>query len=446
LQKSISYLYLFLFFPILFPACHKKEAYDAENEAKPAVSTVTVELKPYTNDMASFGSVMYKIKNDITCQVEGTIIQLDVKEGSLINNDEKIAQLRNVQLEIQKEQYENTLLSAKAALSVAGTKLQEGRLNVEGRLFAIEKNYLNLKQMELELEEAVSIQNRKNELFMIGGITDSEFKSIQLSVNSKETSIAILKKEIEISELGLRDEDLLRAGYEMTSDKEEHKNNLIKLNTMTQTAELETALANVRNAENNLISMQKRISELTILSTVNGVVGALYFENGEYVPQNEKLATIMDISSVYAVFSIQEQDIINFVVGTPLEIEIPSLSKTISASIDEIAPVADPQSGNFSVKAELQNPNISIKPGMFVKCVIPRSHDIIYPAIPETALVKVNGQEGTIYCVVNGMLVLKTIQIQAQKEGIVWVANGLQENEYVVDKPSPFLKEGAYVQ
>jgi RND family efflux transporter MFP subunit len=444
LKKSTRYL--FLFFSFLFLTCHKKEAYDVENEAKPVVSTVMVELKPYTNDLASFGSVMYKIKNDITCQVEGTIIQFDIKEGSLINNDEKIAQLRNVQLEIQKEQYENTLLSAKAALSVSRTKLQEGRLNVEGRLLAIEKNYLNLEQMKLELQEAVSIQNGKKELFMIGGITDAEFKSIQLSINSKETSIAILKKEIEITELGLRDEDLLRAGYEMTSNKEEHANNLIELNTMAQTAELETALANVRNAENNLISIQKRISELTIRSTVNGVVGALYFENGEYVPQNEKLATIMDISSVYAVFSIQEQDIINFVVGTPLEIEIPSLSKTISASIDEIAPVADPQSGNFSVKAELQNPNISIKPGMFVKCTIPRSHDIIYPAIPETALVKVNGQEGTVYCVVNGILVLKTIQIQAQKEGIVWVANGLQENEYVVDKPSPFLKEGAYVQ
>jgi RND family efflux transporter MFP subunit len=444
LKKSTRYLFLFLFF--LFIACHKKEMHDAEDTAKPAVSTVMAELKPYNNNLAGFGSVMYKIKNDITCQVEGTIIQLDVKEGSLINNDEKIAQLKNVQLEIQKEQYENTLLSAKAALSVAGTKLQEGRLNVEGRLFAIEKNYLNLRQMELELQEAVSIQNGKKELFMIGGITDAEFKSIGLSINSKETSISILKKEIEISELGLRDEDLLKAGYEITSNREEHKNNLIELNTMAQRAELETALANVSNAEKNLTSIQRQISELTIRSTVSGVVGALYFENGEYVPQNEKLATIMDISSVYAVFSIQEQDIINFVVGTPLEIEIPSLSKTVSASIDEIAPVADPQSGNFSVKAELQNPNISIKPGMFVKCIIPRSHDLIYPAIPETALVKVNGQEASVYCVVNGMLALKTIQIQAQKEGIVWVANGLRENEYVVDKPSPFLKEGAYVK
>jgi RND family efflux transporter MFP subunit len=430
----------------LFYACSKKEVNDGGDAGKPVVSTVTVALKRYDNDLSSFGSIMYKIKNDITCQVEGTIIQLDVKEGGVVNKGDQIALLKNVQLEIQKEQYENTLSSARAALSVSRTRLQEGRLNVEGRILAVEKSILNLEQLELELRDALYTQKGKSELFKIGGITDAEYRSLELSVNSKKTGVEILKKEIEISKLGIRDEDLRSAGYTITNNKERQKNNLISLNTRAQTAEVETALANVRNAEKSLASIQKLLNELVIYATVTGVAGPLYFENGEYVPQNEKLVTIMDISSVYAVFPIQEQDIINFTIGAPLEIAIPSLSKVIPAAIDEIAPVADPQSGNFSVKAELENPDISIRPGMFTKCVIPRSQDIIYPAIPETALVKIDGVEGTVYCVVNDMLVLKTIQIQAQKEGIVWIANGLQENERVVDKPSPFLKEGVYVQ
>jgi multidrug efflux pump subunit AcrA (membrane-fusion protein) len=424
----------------LFYACPKKGSNDGEGVSRPVVSAVTVELKRYDNDLSSFGSIIYKTKNDITCQVEGTIIRLDIKEGVIVNKGEQIAQLRNVQLEIQKEQYENTLLSAKAALSVARTRLQEGRLNVEGRLLAVEKSRFNLEQLEFELREAVYIQKGKDELYRIGGITDAEFRGLELSVNSKRTGIAIIKKEIEISELGLRDEDLSNAGYIITNDVEKRKGDLIGLNTRAQTAELETALVNVGNAEKSLASIQKLLNELAIRATVTGVAGPLYFENGEYVPQNEKLVTIMDISTVYAVFPIQERDIINFTIGAPLEIAIPSLSKVIPAAIDEIAPVADPQSGNFSVKSELENPDISIRPGMFTKCVIPRSRDIIYPAIPETALVKTEGVEGTVYCVVNDMLVLKTVQIQARKEGIVWVAKGLQENERVVDKPSPFLK------
>jgi RND family efflux transporter MFP subunit len=356
------------------------------------------------------------------------------------------AALRNIQLEIQHEQYENTLLSAKAALFMAETKLQDARLGVESRLLSLEKNHLNLAQQELILEDARITLAGKIELYNIGGITTADYRNLQLSVSSKETDISILKKEQEMANLGLRDEDLIEAGYGIAEDKEERKRDLVELNTRTQAAELQTARANVSNAEKSLDSIKKQLDELVIKSTVTGIIGALYFENGEHVPANEKIATVMDISSVYAVFSIQEQDIINFTTGTALEIEIPSLSKTTGAAIDEISPVADPQSGNFSVKAELRNSDTSIKPGMFVKCVIPRRQGEAYPAISETALVKSDGSEGVVYGVVNGFAVLKQIQIRAQKEGTVWIAGGLKEHDLVVDKPSPFLKEGEHVQ
>ena len=38
------------------------------------------------------------------------------------------------------------------------------------------------------------------------------------------------------------------------------------------------------------------------------IVGARYYENGEYVKENEKIATLMDTSSVYAVLHVQKQD------------------------------------------------------------------------------------------------------------------------------------------
>jgi multidrug efflux pump subunit AcrA (membrane-fusion protein) len=154
----------------------------------------------------------------------------------------------------------------------------------------------------------------------------------------------------------------------------------------------------------------------------------------------------MNISTVYAVFYIQEQDIINFSLGAPLEIEIPSLGLAHNAHIDEISPIADPQSGNFSIKAEINNENLVIRPGMFIKCIIRRIQNVEYLAVPETTLVKFDGSGGSVFCVVNGIAVLKSVTIQAQKNGIIWITAGLIENETVIDKPSPFLKEGEYVQ
>jgi multidrug efflux pump subunit AcrA (membrane-fusion protein) len=410
------------------------------------VNAVPVVVRRLDNDLNSFGTITYKIKNDITAQVEGTLSVLNVREGDTVGNGQQIALLRNIQLDIQKEQYENTLSSARAALFMAQTKMQEARLGVESRLLNLDKNRLTLVQQELELEEARDTLNSRRELHEIGGVTDAALRSMELSVSAKEAEIEVLKKDIEIARLGLRDSDLAAAGFPPASSADEKRRRFIELNTRTVAAEIQSAEASVRNAEKSLDAMQKMLDELVIRSTVTGIVGALYFENGEHVSQNEKTATVMDISSVYAVFYIQEQDIINFDLGAPLNIEVPSLHRLVQAKIDEISPVADPQSGNFSIKAEIENADLRIKPGMFIKCLIPRSQEVSYPVMPETALLKSNGNQGSVFCVSNGVAVIKQITIQAQKDGLVWIASGVTERDTVIDKPSPFLKEGEYVE
>jgi multidrug efflux pump subunit AcrA (membrane-fusion protein) len=435
---------LFLAFSVFF-SCTVRDRETTMKKATPVRSIPVINLI-LDNNLNSFGIINYKAKNDITAKVEGIISVLNVKEGTVVQRGEQLAVLRNVQLEIQRDQYENTYDSAKAALFMVQTKMQEARLGVEGRLLNIDKNRLILAQQELELEDAYNTLEGRKGLHGIGGVTDASLRGIELSVRAKESEIAVLKMDIEIARLGLRDTDLINAGYRIATTVEEKLRQFIELNTRTIVAEIQSAEANVRNAEKSMDAVQKLYDELTIRSTVSGVVGALYFENGEHVPQNEKIATIMDISSVYAVFYIQEQDIVNFIHETPLTIEIPSLNRFFKAKIDEISPVADPQSGNFSIKAEIPNEGLSIKPGMFIKCAIPRMQDTSYPAIPETALLKTNGTGGSVFCIVNGVAILKQIQIQAQKDGMVWVSSGLIAGDVVIDKPSPFLKEGEYVE
>jgi len=441
-HKCIPVYFLII---IAFLSCNGRGREINEARSTP-VRSITVVNRVLDDDLNSFGTITFKAKNDITAKVDGIITVINVKEGASVNNRQQLALLQNVQLEIQKDQYENTLSSARAALFIAQTKMLEARLGVESRLLNIDKNRLILVQQELELEDAYNILNGRKELHEIGGITDAALRSLELSVSAKEAEIAVLKKDIEIAQLGLRDSDLINAGFRIAATEEGKLQQFIELNTRTIAAEILSAQANVRNAEKSLEAIQKLLDELVIRSTVTGVVGALYFENGEHVSQNERIATIMDISTVYAVFYIQEQDIVNFIHGTPLTIEIPSLNRFFNAKIDEISPIADPQSGNFSIKAEIPNADLVIKPGMFIKCVIPRSQNISYPAMPETALIKSSGTGGSVFSIVNGIAILKQIQIQAQKDGMVWVSSGLAAGDVVIDKPSPFLKEGSNVE
>jgi RND family efflux transporter MFP subunit len=411
-----------------------------------AVQPVPAELRPLHERISTFGAITYRIKNDITVQVEGTISSLYVKEGDQVKAGQPLAQLRNLDLEMEKEQYENTLDAARARLSTARAGMQEARLAVEARLLSVAKGEYSLTQQELEFAEAADSLEKQRKLLSLGGLTAAAFRNMEVSLSAKGAGIAILKKELEITRLGLRDEDLATAGFELSPDPAEKTRQFIELNTRAAAAELEAAEAGLRSAEKNLESVNRLMGELTIPSTAAGIVGALYFEKGEHVSQNEKFATVMDTSRVFAVFYIQEQDMIHFAEGSAAEIEIPSLGQRIQAKLDEISPVADPQSGNFSVKASLPNPDLSIKPGMFIRCLIPRTEELLLPAIPETALLTDKAGRDYVFCAVKGAAVIKTVNVHSRKDGMLWIEEGIAEGDTVIDKPSPFLKEGTPVE
>jgi RND family efflux transporter MFP subunit len=412
-----------------------------------AVQARAAETKILQNELASFGTITYKTKNDITVQVEGTITEILAREGEWVDREAPIARLKNVQLEIQRDQTAISLEQARTSLSLAHTRLQEARLSAESRFLSLERQRLSLAQKELELEEGrLSLRNRR-ELWEIGGLTDEAYRNLELSVLSLEAEINMIKKDLEIASLGLREEDLKAAGIEAAGDGEERKEQFIALNTRSARADLEAAEANLRNAEKSLDSIGRLMEELTIRSTVAGILGALYFENGEFAGQNEKLATVMDISRVCGVFFVQEQDIRDIRIGAPLSLDIPSLGLAFDAGITEISPAADPQSGNFSVKTEFPNAENLIRPGMFVKCRIPRGEGEPLPVIPESSLLRGDsGEGGQVFCAVKGIAVLREVRVRARQEGQLWISSGIEEGDMVIDKPSPYLREGLYVE
>lgn len=83
---------------------------------------------------------------------------------------------------------------------------------------------------------------------------------------------------------------------------------------------------------------------------------------------------------------------------------------------------------------------------MFVKCNVQRNEKTKYACVPETVIIKKDGNVATVFSIVNGFVVLKEITIKTQKDGNIWVETGLKETDLLVNKPSPFLKEGEKVE
>src|SRR3546814_565465 len=97
--------------------------------------------------------------------------------------------------------------------------------------------------------------------------------------------------------------------------------------------QLETAKARLVQAEASYNSIMASIGYATIKSPVNGYVGAIPFRQGSLVSPADPtpLTTVTDVDEVYAFFSMNERDYLNFLQNTD--------GKTLSEKIGNFPPV-----------------------------------------------------------------------------------------------------------
>ena len=411
---------------------------------RPRVRKTVARRMPFIETLECYGTVSFLAKNDVTAVVEGTLAELHAREGDAVSKGQKLATLRNVQLELELRRARCAVESAEAALNGARISKDDARRGVEGRMLSLARTDIAIRQKRTELGDAQKKLSVKKRLHDIGGVTDQGYGDALMSIASQESEIAVAEKEREIQSIGLRERDLLEAGIDPSDDQSALVAQFIELNTRSFDAQIESALANLGNARGSVESIERLIEQLTVRAPCSGIVGAKYFEPGEFVKQNEKAFTIIDTSKVYAVFAIQERDVVSFGKGSPLRIKVESIDREIEAKISDISPMADPESGNFTVKALIPN-GIGMKPGMFVRCSIPRNDEVTCVVVPDSSLVRKTGDDGYVFAIANGVAVLRQVRIKADKEGMIWTESGISGDEAIVDSPSPFLKEGMRV-
>lgn len=410
------------------------------------VKTCRAEFENIYSDIESYGTVFYKTKTDITCLVPGNIISKNCKEGDYVQKGQILYILKNVQLEIEHSQNQNSLNSAFSNLELYKAKLDEKEKEVISRLISISNLEAEIEMAKNNLAISKDKLEKSIELNKLGGVTDQELIEMKNQFENLKTELEIQKRELNITSMGFTKQDLIQNGITPAQDDEILKKQIIKLNTKTAVADLEVARTQYENAKASLLLTEKLLEDLNIKSPVTGIIGCTNFENGEYIQQNENIATIIDISTCVAEMNIQENNIYNISIGNRAKIEIPAAGKTIDTFITDISPVADKETGNFFVKADFKNSDDLIKPGMYLKCSISNNYHTKYLKIPETALLNTTEKSADCFIVKNDMAFLQKIQIDFIKNGYAFVGSGLTDKYQIINNPPKTIKDGTYVK
>ena len=155
--------------------------------------------------------------------------------------------------------------------------------------------------------------------------------------------------------------------------------------------QLETAKANLAQAKANYSSVSANIGYATIKSPVDGFVGAITYREGSLVSpaDPQPLTTVSDISKVYAFFSLNEKQYLDFLQqaeGKDLAEKLANFSEVslvlangstysekgkIQTSTGQI----DQRTGTVSIRAVFDNPNQLLTNGNSGKIQIPTIYE-----------------------------------------------------------------------
>ncbi|MCR4267675.1 efflux RND transporter periplasmic adaptor subunit [Nitratireductor sp. ZSWI3] len=133
--------------------------------------------------------------------------------------------------------------------------------------------------------------------------------------------------------------------------------------------------------------LQAVLEQRQLRAPFAGTIGIPRIDNGQYLTPGTRVATLQDLSTMRADFTVPEQQLGLLKIGGPVRLTVNDQDVTFSGEITGIDPKVDPSSRLVSVRAEISNPEQRLTPGQFaqVKVDLPEEDDII--SVPQTAVV-----------------------------------------------------------
>jgi cobalt-zinc-cadmium efflux system membrane fusion protein len=182
---------------------------------------------------------------------------------------------------------------------------------------------------------------------------------------------------------------------------------------------------------------------LVVPSPISGRITARNAAPGLFVQPGNAPApySVADISRVWMNASVTESDMPLVRKGQKIRVSILAFpDRVFSGEISTVGATVDPQLHRGMVRAEVDDPNHELLPGMFASFVIATGTPMSNPAVPLDGVIREGDGTMTIWVTTDQRHFRKrTVKIGLQYEGYDQILEGVRPGEQVVTKGAIFL-------
>jgi membrane fusion protein, multidrug efflux system len=197
--------------------------------------------------------------------------------------------------------------------------------------------------------------------------------------------------------------------------------------------ELKTAGINYENAKTTVESSRLQMEKTKIVSPIDGVIVDLpYYTQGTQVETGSTIAKIMDYRTMYMEVQLPEKYMSVVKPGQKARLTNYTIPEdTLTGIITQLSPAINAETRTFKGNVTIDNPDLLLRPGMFVKADIVTSRKDTVIVIPKSVIL--SRQRGkTVFIVDRGVAAERIIETGLENLTEVEVVRGLAKNDRLV--------------
>ena len=175
------------------------------------------------------------------------------------------------------------------------------------------------------------------------------------------------------------------------------------------------------------------VNSLTpVVATLSGVVVERKLAQGQVVQPADALFVVADLSNLWAVAQVPEQQVSQVKAGQSVSIEVPALgNEKLLGKLIYVGQTIDPETRTVLVRTALDNSDGRLKPAMLASMLI-EAKPADRLVIPASAVVRENDMDHVFVAEEAGAFRLVRVKLGVEQGGLRVVLSGLKGQERVV--------------
>lgn len=188
------------------------------------------------------------------------------------------------------------------------------------------------------------------------------------------------------------------------------------------------------------------VSDLEIRAPFSGLLGVREISEGALIRPGDTITTLDDLHVVKVDFSIAERHLPSLALGQQVDASsIAYPGKTFQGKITHVASRVDPVTRAIQVRANIDNPELLIRPGMLLQITVEKQV-LNTLVISENALVPIDDDQ-FVFVVDGENKARKTkVTIGERRPGLVQVVSGLNDGDRIVVEGTLRVSDGVTVK